>query len=230
MSEANGIGYLRVSTNDQAESGLGVEAQRASILRASRRLGVPVVAWHLDAGISGSAGPEKRPALMSAIDALSDGDVLIIAKRDRLSRDVLLACWIDKEVARKRARIVSAAGEGTEADDPSNILMRRIIDSFAEYERRVIAARTKAALQAKRARGERVGSVPFGFSLDANGMTLVEDDREQYAIRVMVNLRASRGWSYRRIIDELARRQITAKCGGRWHPKVVMDICRRAAA
>ena len=88
------------------------------------------------------------------------------------------------------------------------------------------AALTKEALQAKRARGERVGSVPFGFQLAPDGVKLIEHKREQQAIGVMVDLR-NQGWSLRRIIDELNHRQIKTKCGGRWHAKVVRDICQR---
>ena len=227
MSKAKGIGYCRVSHESQVESGLGVEAQRGAILRASKALGVSIVGWRLDAGISGSC--VERPGLIRAIEDLEEGDSLFVSKRDRLSREMMLSCWIEKEVSKKRAKIVSAAEDGTNSDEPTAILMRRIVDSFAEYERKVIAARTKAALQAKRARGERVGKIPFGFSLEADGVTLVEDDREQHAIGLMLNLR-DQGWSYRKVIEELERRQIKAKSGGKWHPQVVKDICRRAAA
>ena len=130
------IAYLRVSTDEQANSGLGLglDAQLDAIYR--------------DEGHSGS--DLKRPALMDAIDALSAGDVLVVAKRDRLARDTFFSAWIEKEAKRRGARILSAAGEGTENDDPASVLMRNIIDSFAQYERDLIAARTKAALEQKR--------------------------------------------------------------------------------
>lgn len=59
--------------------------------------------------------------------------------------------------------MVSAAGEGTDSDNPTDILMRRIVDAFGEDERLLIGARAKAALRAKRAQGLRAGDVPFGF-------------------------------------------------------------------
>ena len=70
-------------------------------------------------------------------------------------------------------------GEGTEGDEPTNVLMRRIVDAFAEYERLIIAARTRAALQAKIRRGHRCGKVRFGYDLAADGKTLVKNDIEQ---------------------------------------------------
>jgi DNA invertase Pin-like site-specific DNA recombinase len=90
---------------------------------------------------------------------LKPGDSLLVAKRDRLGRDPIVVAMIESAVVRKGARIVSAAGEGTEGDEPSHVLMRHLIDAFAEYERLIIVARTKAALQAKKARGERVGYI-----------------------------------------------------------------------
>src|SRR5579872_6505793 len=150
------IGYTRVSTGAQAVSGLGLEAQEAQIRTTAARLGLEVAAIFSDEGLSGSLSLEERPQLLAAVDALSRGDVLLVAKRDRLGRDVVAVALIERLVARKGARVVSAAGEGTDAEDPTALLMRRIVDSFAEYERLLIGARTKAALKAKRARGERV--------------------------------------------------------------------------
>jgi DNA invertase Pin-like site-specific DNA recombinase len=73
------------------------------------------------------------------------------AKRDRLARDSFLAVLIEREATRAGARIVSAAGEGTDTDDPAAVFTRRILDAVAELERALTAARTRAALRAKRA-------------------------------------------------------------------------------
>ena len=76
----------------------------------------------------------------------------------------MLSLWIEKEAKRRGASIVSAAGEGTESEEPTAVLMRRIVDAFAEYEKNVIGARTAAALEQKRERGEKTGgNVPFGY-------------------------------------------------------------------
>lgn len=165
--------YLRVSTDKQGESGLGIEAQHASVTTAAARLGVPLVSVFTDAGTSGSLSIDDRPVLLDAVSALRRGDVLIVAKRDRLARDVIAAAMIERLIVKRGARIVSAAGEGTDCDDPSAVLMRRLIDSFGEYERLIIAARTCAALSAKRRRGERTSRfAPFGYQLAHDGRRL----------------------------------------------------------
>ena len=108
-----------------------------------------------DAGLSGSKGIEDRPGLLDAVNALKRGDTLLIAKRDRLGRDVVAVALIERLIAHKGARVVSAAGEGTDSDEPTALLMRRIVDAFGEYERLLIGSRTRAALKAKRAQGLR---------------------------------------------------------------------------
>jgi DNA invertase Pin-like site-specific DNA recombinase len=158
------IAYLRVSTEDQR---LGPEAQRAAIEAWATTNGVSVVAWHVDQGISGAAPIDARPALLAALAGLREhgAGLLVVAKRDRIARDVLVAATVERIVAKERATLVSAAGEGN-GDAPGDAFMRTIIDAAAAYELALIRARTKAALAAKAARGERVGMVPFGFMVD----------------------------------------------------------------
>ena len=213
------IAYLRVSTDEQANSGLGLDAQLAAI---TEKIGTPDATYR-DEGFSGS--DPRRPALLDALTSLKTGDVLAVGKRDRLGRDLFLMGWIQKEVKRVGARIVSAAGEGTEADDPASVLMRHIIDSFAEYERNVISMRTVVALAQKRVRGEKTGGdVPFGYTLDADGVHLVEDQAEQAVIGRIKKLR-DKGYSLRQISTELEQAGIFTKTGKtRWNPKTVRKL------
>lgn len=230
METKKAIGYLRVSTEDQVNSGLGLEAQRGSILKVAKQMSVNVADFYLDEAVGGAASVDKRLGLMNAIEALRTGDVLIVAKRDRLARDTMLSCWLEKEVQKRGARIISAAGEGTESDEPTAILMRRIVDAFAEYERQVIRARTKAALQAKRKRGEKTGgTLEYGFNLAADGKTLLKNNREQKNIALIVKLRKS-GKTLQAISDELHKRSIKSKTNKRWQCQSISNIYKRAVA
>ena len=125
---------------------------------------------------------------------------------------------------------MSAAGEGTDAEDPASVLMRNIIDSFAQYERDLIAARTKAALEQKRRRGERTGGdVPFGYELASDGVHLEAHQDEQRALAIITELHG-RGWSLRKICGELERRGIKTKKGNiEWKPMVISRMLKRAA-
>lgn len=208
---AKAIGYSRVSTADQAESGLGLEAQRERIEAAAERSGLQLGEVFTDAGVSGSAGLEDRPGLFAALEQLGRGDVLLVAKRDRIARDPIIAAMVERTAQRKGARVVSAAGEGTDDDDPASILMRRMVDAFAEYERLLIGQRTKAALAAKKKRGERAGNLPFGFRDDGTGR-LVEEPGEQEVIGRIAELRAA-GLSLRAVVAELRSEGLTSRSG-----------------
>lgn len=204
------VAYIRVSKEEQH---IGPQAQRDAIEAWAAREGVDVVGWHLDQGFTGKLPPGKRPALADALAALHEhqAGVLVVAKRDRLARDVLVAGFIELKVTQADARIVSVAGEGTGDDSPTEKLMRQIIDAFAEYERGVIAARTRAALQSKKARGERVGTVPFGFAPTDDGKLCLND----YERRLMARVRQLReeGESIRGIVQVLADEGYRSRTG-----------------
>ena len=122
------------------------------------------------------------------------------------------------------------------AEPPLADALRRRVESNAlcgsvhnsEYERALIRSRTKAALKAKRARGERAGSVPFGFDADAGGR-LQPVTEEQSALSLMLQLRGD-GLSYRGIAAELEKRGVAPKRGSRWHPSSVRSILLTADA
>jgi len=231
--------YSRVSTDEQAESGLGLEAQIAACRALATRMEWDV-ALVLEDAMSGGWPLEKRTVLLDALTALAKGDVLLVAKRDRLCRgDMMTTAMIEAAVQRAGARVVSAAGEGTESDDPASVLMRRIIDAFGEYERLIIKARTKAALKALKARGNRAGQVPFGSRIDPAApdrskksgapCRLVPHPDEARALALIHHLAAA-GWSRRRIARELDHREVPTKSGRPWKHSTVHDILKRAAA
>lgn len=222
--------YRRVSTEEQADTRNGLNAQLDSCLAYIHRVDASVVAEvYSDEAISGSTGLDKRPALLGAISDLGKGDVLLVAKRDRLGRDPIKVAMIESAIARKGARVISTAGEGTEGDDPSDILMRRMIDAFAEYERLIIGSRTKAALNAKRSRKEKLGgdTAPFGYDVGHDGL-LVENTYEQRALSMIRDLR-EQGHSLRSICAHLKDNGYRTKRGGYiWHPQVVNQLLRAA--
>jgi DNA invertase Pin-like site-specific DNA recombinase len=221
--------YGRVSTDEQKESGAGIAAGGDACRAYAQRQGWAIGGEFTDEGISGATGLDKRPALLEAITAMGKGDVLLVAKRDRIGRDPIAVAMIEAAVKRKGGRVVSAAGEGTDSDEPTAILMRRIVDAFAEYERLIIKARTKAGMQAKRRRGERVGQVPLGYDLADDGVKLRENAAEQEAIALVLSLR-SQGISMQGIKDELNARGVqTKKPGGRWHTTSVFRLLKRSA-
>lgn len=217
------VGYVRVSTTEQEH---GPRAQRDAIEAWCEANGHELVAVHEDLGVSGAAPLDKRPGLVAALADLNRGDVLAVAKRCRLARDPIVGAMAEAAAARSGASVVSTAGEGTDGDGPSSVLMRRIVDAFAEYERLVIGARTKAALAAKKSRGERVGGVPFGKRVAADGVNLEADPDEQRAVGLVRRLRRD-GLSLRAIAERLNDDGIPAR-GNRWHKSSIARILEAA--
>ena len=162
----------RVSTRHQAKSGLGLEAQEARCRAYAAAQGWEVVEVVREV-VSGGAALSDREGLLEAL-VLAEGEPthLIVSSRDRLSRDQLTSLLVERELAKHGVSVVSADGMGN-GDDPMSQFYRRILDAFGELERSMISARTKAALRAKRARGEHTGPPPFGYMI--KDKFLVED-------------------------------------------------------
>lgn len=219
------IGYVRVSTNDQVESGAGLDAQRHAIETYAAKAGFQLVAIHSDDGISGAADLESRHGLAAAIGQLKRGDVLLVPKRDRLGRDVLLTMTIERAITRRGASVVSCdgVGNGTEAADR---FMRGVMDAASQFERDLIKARTKSAMAAMRRAGRLTGTVPFGWSADADGV-LHPVESEQLVIRRIVACRDA-GLTYRQIAQALTDDRVSTKTGAtKWTHTTVRSILTR---
>lgn len=217
------VAYLRVSTDEQR---LGPEAQRSAIEQWATGVGVVVCGWHADHGVSGANEVAQRPALIDALAGLraAGAGLLVVARRDRLARDVLVAAAVERLAAQAGARVVSADGLAN-GDDPASQFMRRINDATSEYERALIAGRTRAALAVKRARGESTGVPPFGSRLGADGKTLEPDQSEQSTIASIAAMRSA-GASVRAIVASLAAAGVVARTG---RPLAIAQVHRIVA-
>jgi DNA invertase Pin-like site-specific DNA recombinase len=148
-----------------------------------------VVAWHVDQGVSGASPIAARPGLLGALAVLREhgAGLLVVAKRDRIARDVVIAATAERAAQLAGARLVSADGTAN-GDTPADAFMRTVIDGAAAYERGLIRARTKAALAAKAAKSERTGEIAWGFRLSADGIHVEEDPAEQGVIAIVREL------------------------------------------
>ena len=202
----NVIAYYRVSTDEQAATGLGLEAQRAAVMAAATARGWTIAAEHTDAGRSGR--DMNRPALIAAVADLEvTGGVLMVAKLDRLSRSVLdFAHLADR--ARRAGWSVVALDVDVDTTTPTGELVANITASVAQWERRIIAARTSDALQAKKAAGARLG----------RPVTLPE------AVRRRIADDHTAGQSLAGIARSLNAEAVPTARGGRWHASTVRAV------
>lgn len=202
------VGYVRVSTDKQD---LGAEAQAASVEAWCLREGLELVAVFLDKDVKSDA--EDKPGLMEAIGHVA-GRALVASKRDRFARDTMLVGVLVRAVA-KAGGVIRTTDGASSNDSPEGKLMAGIVDCFAAYELALIRSRTKAALAIKKARGERVGGLSYGY-IDVAGK-LVACEVEQEAIRLAKGWRRegkSLRWIVRRI-DGMGRK---------WSPEAVRRV------
>ena len=214
--------YRRVSTQEQADSRLGLEGQEATCREYAARHGLTVAEVHTDGAVSRAADLTDSPALMAALAALPHGGVLLVAKRDRLGSDPVRLAMAERIVERKGGRILSAAGEGTDMSGPSGFLVRGMFDLLAEYERLLIGARTSVALQAKRSRLERLGTTPLGFTTDAEGRVTADPEGQETVARAR-ELRQA-GLTLQSIADRLHHEGRRTGRGGRWRTETVRRL------
>jgi len=220
------IAYLRVSTDEQH---LGMAAQRSAIEAWAVREGVTIAAWCQDFGISGGAELENRPGLLDALRTVRDrkAGLLVAHKADRVARDVYVSELVKRDLRDAGASL--ALVEGISGDDPISEMAGTVMDAFARLERRMIGARTKAALAEKRRKGEKTGgSAPYGFRLAADGIHLEEHPVEVITLLRIRTLRAT-GMGGRRIAAALTAEGFTPR-GKRWDPASVQRIADTALA
>lgn len=158
-AESDAIGYLRVSTEEQSVSGLGLEAQRATIRAHAESIGCEIVGWYVDEGVSGSVAPVERPGLSDALDRMA-ADMpyrLIVAKLDRLARSTIDVLNLDALARDEGWGLVLCDVPGIDTATPEGRMMLTQLASFAQFERDRIAQRTREALAVRKAQGVRLG-------------------------------------------------------------------------
>ena len=209
------IGYVRVSTSEQSESGLGLEAQRQAIRAEAERQGWELVAIHEDAGISGK-GMANREGLRIALEMVRQHKdaVLVVAKLDRLSRSMLDFANIMK-VSQKQGWGLVALDLGVDTSTPSGEMMANVTATFAIFERRLIGQRTKDALAIKKAEGVRLGRPQV---------------TSQETVVRLQEMRAE-GLSLRAIATALNEAGVpTSQGGAKWHASTVTAVLKAAEA
>lgn len=222
------IAYVRVSTDRQAERGLGLDVQKRAISAWAKAGGHKIVGTHQDAGVSGSNGLDTRPGLAEAFRELEAGraDALVVYRLDRLARKLASQlAWTSKLEA--AGRQVISVSEPDIGNDEMRQLVRQILGAISEYERATIRRRMAAgrALKAERG-GYAYGSPPYGWTAVNGELAAVE--AEQAVIDRIRELRDG-GASMRAIADLLNGEGIPAKRAGMpWHPMTVQRVLERA--
>jgi len=221
----NAVGYARVSTPRQAETGYSLQAQEARIRQWCEDNLTGLLCVLADQGISGKQA-DNRPALQRALAlALDKGAVIVVFKLDRLGRSLQDLFAILADIRQAGAALVSIA-DGIDTRQPDTMRFFDFAALFAEIERRAISERVQAVVDFKRERGERISRyIPYGYDLGEDGKSLIPSPQEQDTIRQIREMRNTLGLSYRGIAARLNGERIPAKHSAAWSGEAVRRLC-----
>ena len=217
------VAYIRVSTDDQD---LSMQVQERKLRAYCATKGFELVAVLSEPGVSGKTPLYSRPEGAKIQELINKGGCshVVALKLDRLFRNAGDALTVSEEWLKQgvNLHIVDMSGSAIDTGSPQGRMFFTMLAGFAEFERGMIAERTSAALQQKKANGSvYCGKTPFG--VDAVGGRLVPNSTEKLALDLMREMR-ERGFSLRDIASRLCELGITAKEGGRWHPWAIARL------
>jgi DNA invertase Pin-like site-specific DNA recombinase len=220
------IGYVRVSTERQAEQGVSLEAQEAKIRAMATVQGAELFQVIVDGGES--AKNLNRPGLQRLIALVDSAKVgtVIVAKLDRLTRSVKDLCNL-LELFEKRGVALVSVAESLDTASAAGRLVITIMAAVSQWEREAIGERTRDALRHKRTSGERVGNIRFGFRLSPDGKHVEPDPGEQGVLTEIRHLSQS-GHTMRGIAAALNRQSLRTRRGSAWRLEHVARIIKQA--
>jgi site-specific DNA recombinase len=224
------VGYARVSTEEQAVNGQGLDVQRAKLEAYCSLYELTLLKIVIDSGVSGKT--LRRDGLHECLQMLSNGtaDGLVVCKLDRLTRSV--GDWqmlIEDHFSEKAGKQLFSVADSIDTRTAAGRLVLNVLLSVAQWEREIISERTRETLQHKISKHQRCGKVRYGFDLQPDGLHLAPNAAEQAAIQLMRDLRGQ-GLGYRRIAAELTSRNIATKEGRPWAHTSVKGVLQRNPA
>jgi site-specific DNA recombinase len=214
------VGYARVSTEEQAREGVSLEAQRTRIEAWAQGNDTPLIGIFEDAGISGSK-TENREGLQKAIGmACEKRAILVVYSLSRLSRSTKDTLALAERLEKAGADLVSLS-ERIDTTSASGKMVFRMLAVLNEFERDQISERTAAALRHKKEKRQPYSPTPYGFDRICDLLVINYD--EQAVIEEILELR-KKGWSLRRIAEQLNKGCISSKRGGKWFASTIRSI------
>lgn len=227
------IGYIRVSTENQnGDDAFGLETQRECIKDYCEENSLELVTIFEDPALSGSLSPLERPGLGEALEALKAGDIkkFIVPRIDRLARDAMLCLWLEKEIRKTGAELISIS-EPYRWQDPTQKLLLTMVAAFAEFERSLITTRLSSGRKTKaRQGGYAGGKAPIGYKETRGAKALAVDEEKVATVRRVFELRdANPEASLKALADMLNTEGHTTKTGKPFHPMQVKRIIDRRA-
>lgn len=229
-------GYLRVSTETQAEKGYGLEAQRGEVVKYAEANGLTISEIFVDAGISGAAKDtaddteaiSKRAGLLELLAMLEEGDAVLVLNTSRLWRSDNAKVLIRRELMRRKCNIISIEQPKYDlyAKDPNDRLIAGIIELLDEWERLSIALKLARGRTVKAKGGDKpAGVCPYGYQYTEDKKAVEANESEAALVKFMYT-EGQKGRSLGQIADALNEQGITTRQGKQWSRAGVQGILR----
>lgn len=216
-----GAGYLRVSTGQQVDA-YGLPEQRRIVESYCRLHGIEIVEWFIDEGISGVE--EYRPKMNALLHTTLDIDCVVVAKSDRVARDIKLYYYYLMLLSKKDIELISATEEVVNDDSGLGDVYKSLMLFVAEQERRNITARTTGGrMQKARSGGYSGGRPPYGYR--SIGGKLIINEGEAEIVRIIFRLR-DLGEGQGAIARYLNNHGYEPRYGGEFRPDTLRGILK----
>lgn len=225
------VGYVRVSTEEQAREGISLGAQQERIHAYCQMQGLTLAHLYRDEGVSAGKKLTDRPEGHELLEAVRNGTAhhVVALKLDRLFRDAIdcLQTSGDWDRAGISLHLIDLGGQAVNTGTAMGRFFLTVMAGAAEMERNLIRERTATALQHMKRQGQRLGQPPLGFATrNAGGLDDVLAG-EMEAVRYVIERRRHAHVAFRTIAAELRALGHTTKRGGKWHASTVRSIWQR---
>lgn len=219
--------YARFSPRRNADECESIQVQLEACRAYAQEHRYRILAEHADEAMSG--GDEDRPGLWAAVEAVPRKGVLLVYSPDRLARDLYQSEYVHR-VLSKRGATVETVRHGQTGDTAESVVLRQTLNAFAEYARKLNAARTSAAMLRHQAQGRRMGGVPpIGMQIDPDDPKRLIPDPDEAPLVDEIRRRCAAGEKQAAIARDLTSRGIRCR-GQRWYAATVRRIVRRPAS
>ncbi len=223
------VGYIRVSTDEQAATGHGLASQEKAIAAFATSQGYELAEIVADPGLSGTTRPENRPGFAHVLDLAAAGSfsVLLVWKFDRLARSLTYAVTTANALRERYNVVLRSVTEPIDTATPMGEMVFAILAGMAQQEHRAIAERTMAGKREKAlAGGYTGGPAPLGYARDERGGLVLAPDEAETVRRIFALRRGGR--SPYAIAQRLNAENVPTKRGGKWYPATVRYILENA--
>lgn len=225
-TQKNVYGYIRVSTETQADKGYGLETQQEAIINHCKSNNLNLVRVFSDEGLSGTLLPNQRPSLQELIHTCKENNIdsVVVYKLDRIARDLMVQLYIEEQLLIQDTTIMSVQEGDLSGNDPMTIAFRQMIGVFAELEKNTIVSRLTNGKATKAKGGNKpCGKAPFGYKWSHETNTIVIDPIETPIVKELFSVAYNR-YGFQEIANEMNKRKKYNRNGKEWSRQSIRVI------